>query len=424
MAATGVSSSGVSVEDLVGGPFAVVESDPGVFTSIIRGLGVEGVEVEEVYSIEPWAIDHLRPRAKGLIFCFPHQKDFHPKSDFCDPTAQNIWFANQLSDDACATQAILNVILNVDDMRIGDTLQSFKEDTMEFDSIMKGLAIANSPILRQVHNYVARPSDFEASLATVAMDVMKVKPRATKKRKIGTEATAQYLDAYHFIGYVPSNGKLWELDGLKKGPLEVGEIGVAGDHWIDVVRPVLRVKMARYGGTDEDPTGNIRFNLLAIVDDAYEMRSDELELLKRQKLALERRMGDGWETKVDPSLKSEVLTTSIVTSPLPGYTFSPGFGARAMDAQKRILDMKDEELPREWNMVVQEGIRAQAAVQEELEKGMQTHTEHQKRTFDYAPFIRQYLTCLKEEGLLNPLLELDKDGKKISKPGKGKAKKK
>ena len=32
----------------------------GVFTSIIRGLGVQGIEIEEVYSIEAWAIDHLR----------------------------------------------------------------------------------------------------------------------------------------------------------------------------------------------------------------------------------------------------------------------------------------------------------------------------------------------------------------------------
>ena len=126
---------------------------------------------------------------------------------------------------------------------------------------------------------------------------MKPKSRASKKRKTGAKAP-ESLDAYHFIGYVPSNGKVWELDGLKKGPLEVGEIGITGAHWIDVVRPVLRVKMAKYGGTGEDGAGNIRFNLLAIVDDAYEMKSDDFELLKRRKVALERRMGDGWEVKV------------------------------------------------------------------------------------------------------------------------------
>lgn len=127
-----------------------------MFTSVVRSLGVQGVEVEEVYSIEAWAIDHLRYvtslrlpfvilisqfiiirlRAKGLIFCFPHERDFHPKSDFSDPTAQAIWFANQLSDDACATQAILNVLLNIQDVRLGDKVQSFKDDTADFDSVV------------------------------------------------------------------------------------------------------------------------------------------------------------------------------------------------------------------------------------------------------------------------------------------------
>jgi len=32
----------------------------GVFTSIIRGLGIQGIEVEELYSLDPWAIDHVR----------------------------------------------------------------------------------------------------------------------------------------------------------------------------------------------------------------------------------------------------------------------------------------------------------------------------------------------------------------------------
>lgn len=141
------------------------------------------------------------------------------------------------------------------------------------------------------------PSDLHASLSTVAIDTVKAKPRATKKRKTTAKATVQTLDTYHFIGYVPLNGKVWELDGLKKGPLEVGEIGITGAHWIDVVRPVLRVKMAKYGGSDDDSAGNIKFNLLAVVDDAYEMRSDDLELLKRRKVALERRMGEGWEAK-------------------------------------------------------------------------------------------------------------------------------
>jgi len=71
-----------------------------------------------------------------LVFCFPHQKDFHLRSDFSDPASEGIWFANQLSDDACATQAILNILLNVDKIYLGEYLTTFKQETAEFDAVV------------------------------------------------------------------------------------------------------------------------------------------------------------------------------------------------------------------------------------------------------------------------------------------------
>ena len=134
---------------------------------------------------------------------------------------------------------------------------------------------------------------------------------AVKSRGKGKEKEQQNTDkeeeqeTYHFIGYVPAYGKVWELDGLKSGPLEVGELPEDSTSsskdpnrgWMDVVRPALRMKMEKYGGSGNDGS-NIRFSLLAIVDDLYQKASDELELLKREKIALERRMEAGWETSV------------------------------------------------------------------------------------------------------------------------------
>lgn len=139
--------------------------------------------------------------------------------------------------------------------------------------------------------------------------------KRVKSAKIATQKEKEKVDdteveeTYHFIGYVPAYGKVWELDGLKSGPLEVGELPCLAptssstprshshEGWMDVVRPALRMKMEKYGGSADDGS-NIRFSLLAIVNDLYQKASDELEFLKRDIRKLEGRLSEGWQAKV------------------------------------------------------------------------------------------------------------------------------
>lgn len=46
--------------------------------------------------------------------------------------SENIFFANQTIQNACATQAILSVLLNREDLDLGDKLREFREFTQAF----------------------------------------------------------------------------------------------------------------------------------------------------------------------------------------------------------------------------------------------------------------------------------------------------
>ncbi|KZS87799.1 cysteine proteinase [Sistotremastrum niveocremeum HHB9708] len=408
-----------SEHDLIGGAFAVLESDPGVFTTLIERLGVRGLEVEEVLSVDSWALDVLSPR--GLIFCFLWHNDQRRREEFADPDAADVWFAHQLSDDACATQAILNVLLNCDDVDLGEELMSFREESREFTGVIKGLAISNSRHIREAHNSVARPIDVEGSIHAQVSTFSFKQPSATtksnKKRKTFSSKSrrsgdkADEEESFHFLGYVPSGGKVWELDGLSAGPLEVGEI-LDTQTWLDVVRPVLRTKMQKFGGDSE---GDIRFNLLALVDSKYERCSDALEALKRERIALERQLdqlkpGGDWKSLCDPgllALSRSVFSTSVA-GPEKGPTYSKSFGSQVMDRQVKIFRMTETELLSAWHTCIQEAKSAKASLEMEISRAKTVAAENAKRTHNYTPFIQEYIRCLSNEGMLEDLLKQSK----------------
>ena len=136
-----------SGHDLIGGPFAVIESDPGVFTTLVRTLGAQGLQVVELYDIEPWASENLHP-IYGLVFCFLWRRDNDaPKKpnglEEGEDDSAKLWYANQLSDDACASMAILNVLLNVEEVNVGEKLREFRDETEGMSSPVRCSSICS-----------------------------------------------------------------------------------------------------------------------------------------------------------------------------------------------------------------------------------------------------------------------------------------
>jgi ubiquitin carboxyl-terminal hydrolase L5 len=85
---------------------------------------------------------------------------------------------------------------------------------------LKGLALTNFSFLRNLHNSLSRSSE-RADLDIALMDAAMPK-RGAKGNSWEDE------ESFHFIAYVPVNGVLWELDGLRRQPVRLGLVHLFG----------------------------------------------------------------------------------------------------------------------------------------------------------------------------------------------------
>lgn len=290
--------------------WCTIESDPGVFTSLVESFGVRGVEFTELYSLDDDILSKVAEEGiYGLIFLFKHGGEevaagpSNPDADVKDSpieygtllsaseTPPDLFFARQVTGNACATQAILSVLINAapasepeiasdssstpknssSTFKLGKTLSDLREFTRNFDAGLRGEMIGASEEIRTAHNSFARAD------ALIGDDV---------RPPDGAETE----DVFHFVAYVPhppplssaavvtdgagtdanvsvevSATECYELDGLCTGPVRL-TCASEGDNatiprWLRTAREAIQKRIARY------PMGEVKFNLMAVVRD-------------------------------------------------------------------------------------------------------------------------------------------------------------
>uniref|UniRef100_A0A7S0P1A7 Ubiquitin carboxyl-terminal hydrolase n=1 Tax=Calcidiscus leptoporus TaxID=127549 RepID=A0A7S0P1A7_9EUKA len=339
--------------------WCTIESDPGVFSELICEMGVKDVQVHELYSLDQEAMEAVLP-VHGLIFLFRwrQEKDDRPTvTDYND----EIFFASQMISNACATQAILSILLNRPSLELGEELTALKAFTKDFPPDLKGLAISNSNLLRKVHNSFARPEPF-----------IQEERRATKDDD----------EVYHFISYLPVNGKLYELDGLKAGPICLGD--ATEDDWLDVVRPLIVKRIEQYSSRE------IRFNLMAVTADRRE------RLLREQVVTeKERNMTVGKVQARSGKLPSHAELEKLAQQ----HPEPPAMGEVAVD------ERSISELLIALAHLTARANRVNAQIAMEEQRVAQWRRENVRRRHNYVPFLVNFLKVLAERGELMPLLE-------------------
>jgi len=159
----------------------------------------------------------------------------------------NVFFAKQLVHNACATQAIVNTLLNkADDIDVGPILTNFLSFTAGMSPQLRGEMVGQSDVMRNVHNSFARPAMFSFE----------------EKRSKDDEEE----EAYHFVTFIYRDGAVWELDGLRAGPIFVA--AATPENWIDVACATLQERVDQLGQLDTSGAGQgISFALMALVAD-------------------------------------------------------------------------------------------------------------------------------------------------------------
>ncbi|KAJ1970333.1 hypothetical protein H4R35_005932 [Dimargaris xerosporica] len=351
------------------GNWCLIESDPGVFTELIGNMGVQGVQVEEVYSLDDASLSELSP-VYGLVFLFKWQPNISsspaPTTSTGIPDASDhVFFAKQVINNACATQAILSILLNTPQLELGSELQQFKEFTADFPSDLKGLAISNSEVIRSVHNSFARSDPF----------VSDERP-----------AESDNDDVFHFISYVPVAGCLYELDGLKEIPVNVGPCTDA--NWLQKVRPVIQQRMATYVYVFtllSYASSEIRFNLMAVMKSRKALYQERMATIQQDLNTIQAQIA-GLQIA---SGKSTPVAAPSTPSSQPGGAHQGGVinelqaAATALEAERVQLSHK----------IMMEQSKLQRYKQENV-----------LRKHNFIPFVYQLVRAIAKTGQLDPLI--------------------
>lgn len=159
--------------------------------------------------------------------------------------------------NSCATNAIINLTLNLSAVELSKELQDFKDFTGDFTPELKGISLGNCDYIKKIHNtFSTHPT----------LDPL-------EKKEENEE------DSFHFVAILPIQGKIYELDGLAAGPIVLAE-DVTNDNWIATLCPILMHRMNRCADND------IRFNLMAVVKDRLQMMREDLVRYQGQLAAL------------------------------------------------------------------------------------------------------------------------------------------
>ena len=311
-----------------------IEKSPEVFTQLINNLGVKGVHVEEILSFD--SLENSNNPIYGLIFISKYIKNIIETPNIISNYDKDLFFSKQLLENQNATQALLSIILNNEDkIEIGQNLKEIKLSMNEMDYIKKGIFLSNCEILKKEHN---------------------------KFKILESNLNDEDADIYHFVTFIHFKNSIYEIDGLREGPILIEE-NIEFKDWISKVIPYLKEKINLFSNNE------IKFNLMALTLDKLELLKTNKEKLLKQKNFIEEKIKGNNE-----------ISKEKIFEELNGMN-------------KEQLEKKLEKIETEIN-------DCNNGINIEKMKINKYKEEKERRQFNYNPLIFELLKIMGENGII------------------------
>lgn len=213
-----------------------LESNPGVFTTFSRGLGLpESWGFVDIWGLDDDLLAFVPQPCVAVVLLFPsnlptRQKIERPTASevtdeaaAADPTAakvpEGVFYLTQISDlgNACGTIAMLHGLgNNLDVLSTSGYINEFVASLESKTPLERGMALNNDETISNLHNSFAEEGD-TASIPS---------------EQVG----------HHFVCYVAIGDDIYELDGCNDGPVNRGPVTEEDGNFLGAAARIIKAE--------------------------------------------------------------------------------------------------------------------------------------------------------------------------------------
>ncbi|KAB8076383.1 hypothetical protein BDV29DRAFT_200179 [Aspergillus leporis] len=232
--------------------FVPLENNPEVMSHLVHQLGLPPtIGFTDVFSIdEPDLLAFVPRPSYALLLVFPVSRTYESSRITEDsklteyegsgPSEPVMWF-KQTIRNACGLIGLLHTVSNGEartQVLPGSDLDALLQDAEPLGPVARANLLYESKALESAHADAAKLGDTAAPQAEDSVDL-------------------------HFVAFVKGvDGRLWELDGRRKGPLERGVLGEGEDA---LSEKALELGVRRFLKTEaEGGNPDLRFSLVSL----------------------------------------------------------------------------------------------------------------------------------------------------------------